>query len=213
VVNLNFSRSAIQIGFLLATLVLVWLLMPSALAQTTISTGSIVGTVTDASGALLPGAKVTITGPTGQIVTTTTGTEGGYSAGHLIPGGYKVRIEAKGFKTAQLPLDVKVDSTVNGNVKLEVVDHGIGIPPHEQQKIFEKFYRVGDPLVHNTKGSGLGLSLVRHIVQAHGGEVSVDSAPGQGSKFTISLPVRLVTQPISPAISDEAQEPKAWQKS
>lgn len=101
----------------------------------------------------------------------------------------------------------------NGNVKLEVVDHGIGIPPHEQHKIFEKFYRVGDPLVHNTKGSGLGLSLVRHIVQAHGGEVSVDSVPGQGSKFTISLPVKLVTQQINPALSDEAQEPKAWQKS
>jgi len=78
----------------------------------------------------------------------------------------------------------------NGSVKLEVVDQGIGIPHQEQQKIFEKFYRVGDPLVHNTKGSGLGLSLVRHIVQAHGGEVSVDSAPGQGSKFTIVLPVK-----------------------
>jgi signal transduction histidine kinase len=77
----------------------------------------------------------------------------------------------------------------NGSVKLEVVDHGIGIPHGEQHKIFEKFYRVGDPLVHNTKGSGLGLSLVRHIVQAHGGEVSVDSAPGQGSKFTIALPL------------------------
>jgi signal transduction histidine kinase len=78
----------------------------------------------------------------------------------------------------------------NGSVKLEVIDHGIGIPPQEQHKIFEKFYRVGDPLVHNTKGSGLGLSLVRHIVQAHGGEVLVDSAPGEGSKFTIALPVQ-----------------------
>ena len=77
----------------------------------------------------------------------------------------------------------------NGSVKLEVVDHGIGIPPAEQQKIFEKFYRVGDPLVHNTKGSGLGLALVRHIVQAHGGEIVVDSVPGRGSKFTINLPV------------------------
>ena len=71
----------------------------------------------------------------------------------------------------------------NGSVKLEVVDQGIGIPHQEQQKIFEKFYRVGDPLVHNTKGSGLGLSLVRHIVQAHGGEVSVDSAPGPGQQI------------------------------
>jgi signal transduction histidine kinase len=77
----------------------------------------------------------------------------------------------------------------NGSVKLEVIDHGIGIPVQEQQKIFEKFYRVGDPLVHNTKGSGLGLSLVRHIVQAHGGDVQVDSSPGQGSRFIIALPV------------------------
>jgi signal transduction histidine kinase len=77
----------------------------------------------------------------------------------------------------------------NGGVNLEVVDHGIGIPLKEQLKIFEKFYRVGDPLVHNTKGSGLGLSLVRHIVQAHGGIVAVESAPGRGSKFIITLPV------------------------
>ncbi len=77
----------------------------------------------------------------------------------------------------------------DGSVNLEVVDHGIGIPAKEQVKIFEKFYRVGDPLVHNTKGSGLGLSLVRHIVQAHGGAVGVESAPGRGSRFTISLPV------------------------
>jgi signal transduction histidine kinase len=78
----------------------------------------------------------------------------------------------------------------NGGINLEVVDRGIGIPAKEQPKIFEKFYRVSDPLVHNTKGSGLGLSLVRHIVQAHGGEVVVESAPGQGSKFVITLPVQ-----------------------
>jgi len=77
----------------------------------------------------------------------------------------------------------------NGSVKLEVIDHGIGIPPNEQHKIFEKFYRVGDPLVHNTKGSGLGLSLVQHIARAHGGDVAVDSTPGAGSKFTITLPL------------------------
>lgn len=77
----------------------------------------------------------------------------------------------------------------NGSVKLEVIDHGIGIPASEQEKIFEKFYRVGDPLVSNTKGSGMGLSLVQHIARAHGGEVAVDSRPGQGSKFTITLPL------------------------
>jgi len=77
----------------------------------------------------------------------------------------------------------------NGSVKLEVVDHGIGIARRDQAKIFEKFYRTGDPLVHNTKGSGLGLSLVRHITEAHGGEIEVDSTPGKGSKFVLSLPL------------------------
>jgi len=77
----------------------------------------------------------------------------------------------------------------NGVLKLEVVDRGIGIARRDQSKIFEKFYRTGDPLVHNTKGSGLGLSLVRHITHAHGGEVEVESAPGKGSKFTLSLPL------------------------
>jgi signal transduction histidine kinase len=83
----------------------------------------------------------------------------------------------------------------NGVLKLEVVDRGIGIPRREQSKIFEKFYRTGDPLVHNTKGSGLGLSLVRHITHAHGGEVEVESTPGKGSKFTLLLPVAAAAQP------------------
>jgi signal transduction histidine kinase len=82
----------------------------------------------------------------------------------------------------------------NGSVKLEVRDRGIGIAAAEQEKIFEKFYRCGDPLVHNTKGSGLGLSLVRHIAQAHGGNVSVESAPERGSKFTIALPINPVAR-------------------
>jgi signal transduction histidine kinase len=77
----------------------------------------------------------------------------------------------------------------NSVVKLEVADHGIGIERRDQSKIFEKFYRAGDPLVHNTKGSGLGLSLVRHITQAHGGEIAVESTPGRGSKFIMSLPL------------------------
>src|ERR1700730_3189353 len=82
----------------------------------------------------------------------------------------------------------------NGSVKLEVQDRGIGIPINEQEKIFEKFYRCGDPLVHDVKGSGLGLSLVRHIVRAHGGDVQVESAPEKGSKFIIALPLVLPPQ-------------------
>ena len=77
----------------------------------------------------------------------------------------------------------------SGVLKLEVADRGIGIARRDQSKIFEKFYRTGDPLVHNTKGSGLGLSLVRHITKAHGGEIAVESTPGKGSKFTLSLPL------------------------
>ncbi|HET6892616.1 MAG TPA: HAMP domain-containing sensor histidine kinase [Pyrinomonadaceae bacterium] len=82
----------------------------------------------------------------------------------------------------------------NGSLKLEVADRGIGITRREQAKIFEKFYRTGDPLVHNTRGSGLGLSLVRHITHAHGGEVEVESTPGKGSKFTLSLPLTAIAQ-------------------
>ena len=77
----------------------------------------------------------------------------------------------------------------NAVLKLEVTDRGIGIERNEQTRIFEKFYRTCDPLVHNTKGSGLGLSLVRHITHAHGGEVEVESTPGRGSKFTMKLPL------------------------
>lgn len=86
----------------------------------------------------------------------------------------------------------------NGVVKLEVLDHGIGIDRHDQSKIFEKFYRAGDPLVHNTKGSGLGLSLVRHISEAHGGDISVESTPGRGSKFILSLPLKKATEIAPP---------------
>ena len=89
-------------------------------------------------------------------------------------------------------------------LKLEVSDRGIGIERNEQARIFEKFYRTCDPLVHNTKGSGLGLSLVRHITQAHGGEVEVESTPGRGSKFTLSLPLAGAAQPGATGAALEA---------
>jgi len=75
-------------------------------------------------------------------------------------------------------------------VLISVSDRGIGIAKGEQKKIFDKFYRAEDSLVHETKGSGLGLPLVRHIMEAHGGSVEVESAPGKGSNFTLVLPVR-----------------------
>jgi signal transduction histidine kinase len=77
----------------------------------------------------------------------------------------------------------------DGRVLVSVTDQGIGIPKGEHKKIFEKFYRGEDSLVHETKGSGLGLPLVRHIMEAHGGAVEVESAPGKGSTFTLVVPV------------------------
>jgi signal transduction histidine kinase len=77
----------------------------------------------------------------------------------------------------------------DGFVAVAVTDRGIGIAADEHERIFEKFYRIGAGLVHDVKGSGLGLSLVKHIVVAHQGKVTVRSKPGEGSTFTIQLPI------------------------
>jgi two-component system phosphate regulon sensor histidine kinase PhoR len=72
---------------------------------------------------------------------------------------------------------------------VEVSDKGIGISSEQQKKIFEKFYRVSTGLTHNTKGSGLGLSIVQHIMNAHEGLVRVNSQPGKGSTFQLKFPL------------------------
>jgi signal transduction histidine kinase len=72
--------------------------------------------------------------------------------------------------------------------RLWVEDEGPGIPAAEQERIFERFYRCGSELRRQTQGAGIGLSIVKHIVEAHGGAVRVRSAPGQGSRFTMELP-------------------------
>jgi signal transduction histidine kinase len=97
------------------------------------------------------------------------------------------------YSNGRKDIEVAV-ATSGGEVRISVRDHGIGIPPAEQKKIYEKFYRVGSTLVHDVKGSGLGLSIVLHVVQAHGGRVELASAPGEGSTFTLVLPLAETAQ-------------------
>jgi signal transduction histidine kinase len=76
-----------------------------------------------------------------------------------------------------------------GSVVISVSDRGIGIAPAEHARIFEPFYRAADVVAARIQGAGLGLSLVQRTVQAHGGRVTVKSAPGSGSEFVVFLPV------------------------
>ena len=73
-------------------------------------------------------------------------------------------------------------------LQVTVADQGPGIPESEQDRIFERFYRVDGARSRQTGGTGLGLSIVKHVMAQHGGEVSVWSQPGRGSTFTLALP-------------------------
>jgi signal transduction histidine kinase len=77
----------------------------------------------------------------------------------------------------------------DGMVGISVSDRGIGIDPEDQKRIFEKFARVETGLVHTVKGAGLGLSLVEQLIRAHHGRVEVASTPGEGSIFTLLIPI------------------------
>ena len=72
---------------------------------------------------------------------------------------------------------------------IRVRDRGLGIPASEQKKIFRKFVRGAVAKAENIKGTGIGLAMVQHIVKAHGGEIRLASTPGQGSTFTLLLPI------------------------
>ena len=84
---------------------------------------------------------------------------------------------------------VTVGVTKDGGwIELSVADEGIGIPADEQERVFERFYRSDPARSRATGGTGLGLAIVKHITQGHGGEVSLWSAEGKGSTFTLRLP-------------------------
>ena len=74
-------------------------------------------------------------------------------------------------------------------VRIAIVDHGVGIPARDLERIFERFYRVDQGRSRQTGGTGLGLSIVRHVAQNHGGSVGVASREGDGSTFTLDLPL------------------------
>ncbi len=93
-------------------------------------------------------------------------------------------------------------------VNISVVDSGIGIPAEDQDRIFERFYRVDPARSRNTGGTGLGLSIVKHVASDHGGTVTVWSHPGRGSTFTLVLPLadRGDARRAAPASDTDTQE-------
>ncbi len=78
---------------------------------------------------------------------------------------------------------------VDDRIAFVVRDHGIGIPTRDLERIWERFYRVDRARSRDTGGTGLGLAIVRHVAQAHGGEVTVRSREGEGSIFTLYIPL------------------------
>ncbi|WP_308491534.1 sensor histidine kinase [Microbacterium terrisoli] len=96
----------------------------------------------------------------------------------------------------------------DGVVEISVADQGIGIAEADQERVFERFYRADQARSRRTGGTGLGLAIVKHAVQRHGGEVRLWSRPGQGSTFTIRLPLA-----VPGPDHDEAEDRKTKKKS
>lgn len=97
---------------------------------------------------------------------------------------------ANAMKYSREHRDIEVAvERLDGHVGVRVSDHGIGIPKHLQRRVFRKFFRVESGLGGGPQGCGLGLAIVDHTMRGHGGSVSVESEPGQGSTFTLAFPI------------------------
>jgi two-component system, OmpR family, sensor histidine kinase SenX3 len=93
----------------------------------------------------------------------------------------------------------------DGLIAVSVTDQGEGMTPEDQERVFERFYRVDAARSRHTGGTGLGLSIVKHVASNHGGEVTLWSRPGQGSTFTLRLPeMESQDQPDTPVVKDRA---------
>jgi len=93
------------------------------------------------------------------------------------------------IKYTTRPSEIVVRTTNHkGRIFIEIEDNGSGISPKDQKKIFHRFYRVPTGNVHDVKGFGLGLNYVKLVVESHKGKISLESEPGKGSIFKISMP-------------------------
>ena len=110
---------------------------------------------------------------------------------NLLTNAYKYTPQQKSIQL------IVYDSESTREVVIEVKDNGYGIPPREVEKIFEPFYRIESPIRSNISGAGLGLAIVRHLVQSHSGKVEVESALGLGSTFVVRLPMSLKEEMVS----------------
>ncbi|GAC1503401.1 MAG: hypothetical protein NVS2B12_14400 [Ktedonobacteraceae bacterium] len=95
-------------------------------------------------------------------------------------------------------ITIGVQATEQGQVRVDVQDTGIGLSTEEQAQLFTRFYRAKNPTTQEVGGTGLGLTITRSLVEMHGGQISVVSAPGQGSTFSFTLPVARGTGQLPP---------------
>jgi signal transduction histidine kinase len=106
-----------------------------------------------------------------------------------------------GAKYAPAGTPIEVDGCAEeGAVKIRVRDWGPGLTPEQAARVFDKFYRVESGLTRATEGTGLGLAICRGVVEAHGGEITVDATPGQGCAFTVTLPALPASAPLPVAV-------------
>ncbi len=94
------------------------------------------------------------------------------------------------YSAGHKAVTVRLAATAGGGAEISVSDRGIGISPEDRGRIFEAFYRTPEAARHDPRGVGLGLKIVKHIMDAHGGEIAVEGSPGRGTTFTLKFPGR-----------------------
>jgi two-component system phosphate regulon sensor histidine kinase PhoR len=121
-----------------------------------------------------------------------------------------VNLLSNAYKYGGTPRRIRLHAETDGQrARISVSDNGPGIERREHKRIFMKFYRVDDKLTRKAEGSGLGLAIVKHVLRGHGGKVHVDSTPGQGSTFTLELPLARPVTDLLDEPSGASRRPEA----